>query len=190
MHTAAHAGSDGQPTDAARPDVVIYPSKGKLVLSLLGALAFVAVGVWMIIHGWANQGESFLILAGLLVLAFFGFCAGYALLRLLVPKPSLVIGPHGLLDNASAMGAGFITWDEVAWIKPYQFQGQTFLGIVPRDLQAVLKRQSAMTRKAMEMNVSMNAAPINIPQSILPMRVEALAQLIAERYRVHVAREA
>jgi hypothetical protein len=104
----------------------------------------------------------------------------------LLPEPSLVVGPDGLLDNASVTCAGFISWEDVEVVFPYRFQRQWFLGMIPRDLEAILARQPLFKRKAMTWNIALGAAPINVPQNILPMPVEALARIIAERYPVHV----
>lgn len=167
--------------------IVIYPSRGKLALFLAGALAFVAVGVWMVAVSWTEEPEAlFLPILGAVCILFFGYGAYYLLRRLVVREPSLIIGADGLLDHASATGVGFLAWDEIEVIVPYRFQNQRFLGIFPLDLEAVLRRQPALKQKAMKMNMALGAAPVNIPENILPMRVDALARMIAERYQVHV----
>ncbi len=85
-------------------DIVIFPSRKKLVLMAVGAFVFIAIGVFII-----RKPETFWIvrvLGGYLGVAFFGICLGYAIFRLIKPKPSLVINDEGVFDNASAVGAG------------------------------------------------------------------------------------
>jgi hypothetical protein len=65
-------------------EVRIYPSRRALLLHLLGALAFVLVGLW--IRG----------IIGSIAICFFGLCAVYLLFRLVVRRPALVIGQDGI----------------------------------------------------------------------------------------------
>jgi len=110
-------------------DIVIFPSRKKLVLIAVGAFVFIAIGVFII-----RKPEIFWIvrvLGGYLGVAFSGICLGYAIFRLIKPKPSLVINDEGVFDNASAVGAGMLKWSEIDEVKISSFMGQRFLSTSP-----------------------------------------------------------
>jgi hypothetical protein len=106
---------------------------------------------------------------------FFGVCAGFALYRLILPCPALVVDNEGIIDRASALAVGFISWDEIKRIMPYTYMGQAMLGIEPKDLSTVLARQGWLKRCLIRMNLRLGCAAINIPQVILPITIDELA---------------
>jgi len=160
-------------------DIVIFPSRKKLALLALGALAFVAAGVFIITEPsmpWVIQ-----LLGGYLGVGFFGICLGYAALRLVRPVPSLVISKDGVFENASAIGAGMLRWSEIADVKIYSFMNQRFLGIVPKNLDEVLQRQNTVKRWLMRVNRGLVEAPFNVPESALPVTLEEILSQISAR---------
>lgn len=64
--------------------------------------------------------------------------------RLLMPKPAVVISDAGIFDNASAVGAGMLKWEEIADVFACDFMGQRWLGIIPMNEEVILGRQSRL----------------------------------------------
>ncbi len=160
-------------------DIVIFPSRKKLVLLAIMAIVFVALGVWII-----KKPETYWlirVLGGYLGVAFFSFCLGYALLRLIKPKPSLVINDEGVFDNASAVGAGMLKWSEIAEVKISSFMGQRFLSIVPNNPEEILQRQSIIKRWLMTANRGLVDSPFNVPETALTLKLEEVLSLIDAR---------
>jgi hypothetical protein len=89
--------------------------------------------------------------------------------------------PGGIFDNASLLGVGFITWNEIAEVGEYRFKNQVFVGIVPKDLDALLARLPAWKGRTIRANVLLGAAPVNIPQVGLPMKASELLEEIEMR---------
>jgi hypothetical protein len=148
----------------------------------LGSALFVAAGVWLI-SLWINSGGSvFMGVVGVASILFFGFCCAYAIRRLIRPSPAVVIDRHGILDCASAVAVGFIAWEDVAELREYRFSNQTFLGIVPKNLDELAARQPAWKRRAIRANCALGAAPVNIPQTMLPMKVQDLLREVKSRF--------
>lgn len=81
---------------------VVYHSKARLILVILGALMFVVVGYWFV-----SGGARTLQVIGWLSIVFFGACGLYAVWRLLRPTPAVVVSAQGIVDNATANSAGW-----------------------------------------------------------------------------------
>lgn len=168
-------------------EIVIYPSRAKMALALLGSMALVAGGIWIGASGMAREiATERVILASYIGVPFFAVCGLYAAYRLAVRRPALVIDASGITDAASAAGAGHLRWDEIDRLVRYESSGQRMLGIVPRDLDGFLARQSVRRRWLARINTASGFAPLNIPQVGLSMPVDELAHILHTRYGVEV----
>src|SRR6266478_418847 len=153
-------------------DIVIYPSKKKMVLSAFGALGFVALSISGIVFQKELEIPTWVvIIAALLGVPFFGFCFVYLAYRLLNPAPAVIVGRDGILDNASALAAGSIRWDEIEDIIIELFEGQKFLGIILTHPDALIARQTSAKALALKANRHLMKATVNIPQVALPISV-------------------
>ena len=165
-------------------EVVIYPKKLKLLAIAIGALLFVILGFYFA----QNRVEmglplDVIIITSYVGIPFSGLCLVYAIYRLLMPKPAVVISDEGIFDNASAVGAGMLKWEEIADVFAYDFMGQRMLGIIPVHEEVVLRRQSRLKRVMAKMNKGIAPAPFNIPQTVLPISVDELLSRVEERRR-------
>ena len=165
-----------------RNELVIPASRAKLTGVAFGAACFVVAGAWLV--SLAPREGPIVATIGGASIVFFGLCGAYAIRRIFRPTPAVVINGEGILDNASALGVGLVRWDEIAELQEYEFNGQTFLGVVPKDLDRLLANQPAWKRSAIRANLALGAAPINIPQVLLPLRVSELLREIRLRYPV------
>ena len=116
-------------------------------------------------------------------ISFFGLYLVYAVSRLLFPKPSIVISRDGILDNASALSAGLLKWEEIAEIAPYKIGGYPALVIFPVDEEAVIARQPYIKRLLFKISRGLTEATFNIPQVGLTISVDELYRMIEERRR-------
>jgi hypothetical protein len=103
--------------------------------------------------------------------------------HLLFVGPAVVINSKGIVDNSSGVSVGFIAWDEIEEIREYSFQDQTFLGITLKDVNKVVARQPKWRRSVIRANLKLGAAPVNIPQSVLGVKVSDLVREIQDRFR-------
>ena len=175
-----------KPSTTNDPDrIVIYPSRGKTALVLLGAIGFVVVCAWLLSLGVRRVGVEGLV-ASLVGVPFFGVCGLYAAYRLVHRRPAVEIDRMGIVDGASALGVGRLLWDEVDHVQLYEFWGQPMLGIIPRELELFLSRQHPLRRSITKLNLRLGFAPVNVPQVILPMKLAELADLLRARYGVRV----
>src|SRR5262245_38170615 len=94
--------------------LLIYPSRVKTFLVLLGSIVFVVLGVWIAESGIA-RGPAALegFIASYVGIPFFSACGLYAAYRLLRRRPALEIDWMGITDAASALGVGRLSWEEI-----------------------------------------------------------------------------
>jgi hypothetical protein len=93
------------------------------------------------------------------------------------------IAVGALVFVAVALGVGFMSWGSIDGLREYRFKNQVFLGIVPKDLDSLIARQSLWKRWAIRANLSLGCDPVNIPQAMLPLRISALLDEIERRFR-------
>ena len=164
------------------PDaIVIYPSKKKLFLMIVGAAVFVGLGVFFLVSPDPEFRDWDVRAAAIASIVFFSFCLAYALWRLASPSPALVIHPSGLFDNASALSAGFLRWDEISSIFVAKIKNQKFLAIAVKDVEALLNRQTGVKAKLMKMNVRLAGSAVCIPANTLPVSLEELIRNIEQK---------
>ena len=130
-------------------DRVIPLSKSKLILTIAGSLLFVAAGVWFLLASddgsligslgrfvppWFVHG------LGLLAALFGAVGVAYGVRKSFDTRPGLTLSAAGLVDNSSAVAAGFIPWSEVRGLDTMQIQSQNIRriaqGETPLDLVA------------------------------------------------------
>ena len=147
-----------------------------------GSLAFVVLGIFLAIQHRIVLNPVEVIIGSYVGVPFFGLCFLYAIYRLLLPKPSVIISSEGLFDNASAIGAGMLRWEEIKEIYLHEYLGQQMLGIVLKDAEPVIARQPSFKRILARMNGSLVGNPFNIAQVSLPISVEEMLEKIEERW--------
>jgi hypothetical protein len=162
-------------------DLVIPVSRLKLLGQFVAGSIFSALGALMMLYpmryGW---WERFI---GLVTAGFFGAVALAIVYRLVRPASAITITAQGITDNASGLSVGLIPWDQVGEVREYRVENQTFLGIYAKDLEALIKKQPRWKRSAIRANLKMGAAPVNIPQSSVGMKIADLVQEIERRRR-------
>jgi hypothetical protein len=156
-------------------EIVIYPSKFKTTLIAIGALSFAIAGIYLGFQGQElGLDICLLIVVSYLGTPFFTIVFIYSLYRLLKPTPAVVINQEGIFDNATAVGAGLLRWEEIAEVFLYEYQGQRMLGIKPVNLDEVLGRQPLLKRLLGRQSRRMVGAPFNIPETTLPVSAKEL----------------
>jgi hypothetical protein len=173
-------------------ETIIELSRAKLARLILGSCAAVATGAWLLSFDMAEieRGRSFGFLnnnpllvygVGLLAVACFGGCGLYGLFKLFDKRPGLVLNSAGLVDNASAVAAGFIPWSEVTGSHVYQMRSARMLIIDVTDPRKYADRGGALKRALNKANLKMGGA-VGIPAGTLKIDFPKLVALF-DRYR-------
>jgi len=163
--------------------LVIPLSKGKVVLGLLGAVAFVAVSVWIWSIADDQTEHSPLIMKAVAIAgsSFFGLCALYGCFKLFDTRPGLIIDDQGIVDNSSAVAAGRILWGEVVTLNV----SKNFITIVVVDPQKFIARGNFLSRMLNAASTKMTGSPINIPSNSLGLKFDDLAQALTVAFGKH-----
>ena len=162
-------------------------SKSKLVLMLIGALAFVAIGFWFVIAPpkidnsyWGHPIKLAIIGYGSIL--FFGLCAILFMRKLPDTKPGLIIDSEGLMDNSGGTAAGRILWADIENISVLEIQKQKLIMIEVTNPEDYIGRQRSLwKRKVMQMNYKMYGTPISISANGLKMKFDDLLSALLQR---------
>ena len=166
--------------------LVVRTSLGTMVLGALGAAFFVALGAYLcaVALGLVAVADppasriSFLAV-GAADLLFFGFCLTFCLGRIArFRRPIFEVGPEGILDRASALGAGFVPWEEVEGARVRRCLGPRLLAVEVRDERALLARQGPARRLLMAVNRRILGTPVLVPLGLLAVGEDTLLREI------------
>jgi hypothetical protein len=168
-------------------------SKSKMVLMLIGALAFVAVGFWFVISPptiensyWGSPTK--IAIVGYASIIFFGLCVFVLIKKLPDNKPGLIIDETGLIDNSSGVSAGQILWSDVADISVIEIHRQKLIMLQVTNPQDYIDKQtSVFKRKMMQMNYKMYGTPLSITSNGLKISFDELLSTLTDK--LNVARE-
>jgi len=161
------------------PDaVVLYPSRGKLLLFVVICAAFLAGCFPM----WSDGRYEYQV-AAVLGWVFFGLALLFFITRLVQRVPALIVNQSGIFDKSSGISSYFLRWEEIDSIYISSIGRQRFLSIKLNDPEAFLSRQSAIKAKLMRANIKLVGAPVNISASTLPMKLDELVATIQQKSR-------
>ena len=175
-------------------ETTIELSKTKIALAILGTCVFVAIGVWLLSFDDASirSSRSFRLFLnnpmyvrglGLLSIVLFGTLALFFFKKLFDKRPGLVFSHSGIVDNASAVSAGFIPWSEVIGSEIFEMPQQQMLIIMVRDPQKYVGRGNALKRKLNQANYKMCGSPIAISSNTLKINCSDLRTVFDQYYR-------
>lgn len=171
-------------------ETLIELSKVKLVLLVIGAFLFVAVGIWMLgledkEIASSTRYDDALFLTGLAwtAIGFFGLCALIGIRKLFDQRPGLILSDKGIVDNSSGISAGVIPWEDVSGITQYQLQSQTFVSILVSDPEKYVLKGGLMKQLANRANMKMCGTPLNISSNSLKISHDELFELMSEYYQ-------
>lgn len=134
--------------------IIVNVDRGRLLRRIMLQFVFI-LGLGLgFMFGDILAASPILQLAAGVLLGFFALFALLNIARLLMRRPTLVIGPDGLLDNATLIvtGCGLLRWDEIVAVLDYTFKSgrmnalQHILGVIVTDAVAVRKRQPLLKR--------------------------------------------
>lgn len=169
-------------------------SKIKMILMFIGALAFIAIGMWFIIDPPEMSYRSgrraifgnpdFLFIIGVISILFFGFVAVFIFKKLFDKKAGLIINQKGIVDNSSGLSIGLILWSDIQGIETIKVNNQKFIMLILKNPQNYLdKVTNKLKRKGMEVNCKWYGSPISISANTLQINHKDLYTLLSEKMK-------
>jgi hypothetical protein len=167
---------------------VIALSRAKLMLMIAGSVAFIVVGAWFFL---ASDDGSLItdmrrfvdpwVIHGLgIAAALFGVAGvAWGVAKSFDRKPGLTLSAAGLVDNSSAVAAGFIPWSEVTGLDTLRIQRQRMLVIHVVDPGKYIERGNALKRALNRANAGMCGSPIVISSNALQIPFDELRSAVA-----------
>ena len=155
---------------------VVYHSRPRMKKAAIQNLFFLLLAIFILWHGLEKRGgvRIYDISAAVYLVLVFGPCLLWALKRLRVATPALIIGGEGIFDHSSAIGVGQIAWKDIASAYVRALTSQPYLCLVPRDVKAFLRSQPVWRRLLMLANIKLLGAPIIITALALPISLDEL----------------
>lgn len=163
-------------------------SKGKMFLTFIGALAFIAIGIWFLVKPPQISNPIFgnptlILISGLASILFFGIVAIVILRKFFDKKPGLTISDEGIIDNSSGNSEGIIPWSDITDIEVGQVMSQKFLMIIVKNPQEYInKAKNSLKKNGMKMNYKSYGSPIAISSNTLKMNFQELQDLLNEKF--------
>lgn len=156
-------------------------SKNKIVLSSIGSLVFVIMGIWFIIDFAAMQTRfpPFLIrLAGFVTVLFFGGTFAFSIKKFFDKKPGLIIDEKGIIDNTSGVSIGLIEWKSITGFRSKQIMSTRILLIDTNDPEKFVAKASGLKARIMRTNYNMYGTPLAIGSTTLKYNFDDLETLL------------
>ena len=174
------------------PSPVSIPfSKGKIFIWLIGALAFVTAGCWLLINPPRSGNALFdnpwltkTVRAASFI--FFGIALYFFIRKLMATGPGLVIDDTGIEDFSMAASASKIYWKDIEAIEVLTIKSQPLILFKVNNPQAYIDGQSnKFKRKMLELNYKWYGAPVGISANGLNISFEELLQLVSENFEAY-----
>lgn len=165
----------------------LYENKKKYGLYLACSLAFVAIGIWMLIEppfrlslfGLVSVRGTW---AGILNIALFGAATFIFVRKLLRRLPLLVLDDRGITDYSRRASGLEVPWDLLCGADLFKVGRQSFLALQSHDGNAFVEAQSGHNgRRGMRMSFRMYGSPVVIAVSMLQCKPEELLAEICSR---------
>jgi len=168
--------------------ITVYPRRRRLILSCVVQAAILA-GIVCVFAFVRTSDPRIWISLGLLVCVLIPVFLA-TLYRLAIRKPSLVVGPDGILDSGTILwsGVGLLRWDEILAVYPTMRSSgwvkQHFLDIMVADLPTIRRRLPLLKRVALRSTFS-GMSQLLVAQMMLETPVDDLAQQVDQYVESH-----
>ena len=171
--------------------IEIYSSKKKSLMLLIGSMAFVVLGFWLLIEadnltGGRARSPIFTRGIGIASILFFGLGIFIGIKRLVKSEITLIIDSIGLNVNPKKSLTEFIKWNDINGFEEIKIQSSRIVIIGVKNPEYWLEKEtSGFRRKLMQFNISNYSSPFNIAASGLDISSEKLIETLNNYYDRH-----
>jgi len=171
--------------DPAQIDVPLC--RGKILLLLVVALMFIALGFWLWKSEEADQRRDpiFTKAVSVACIGFFGSCAIMGLVKLFDPRPGLSIDQRGITDNSSGFSFGFLKWEDIVEVDVTRVKATKILLIYVSNPQYNLCKMNPVKRWVLYASQKMYGTPFSISSNTLSVDFSTLVSIVKSGLSKH-----
>jgi hypothetical protein len=169
---------------------IIESSKTKVIVMVIGALLFVALGVWMstldadYIESQGRFNNPTVVRGvGIAAVVFFSLCAVLGTKLLFRTKPGLILSSKGIVDDSSGVAAGHIPWSDIVGFSIYEIHKQKMLVVKVVDPEKYIAVGGAIKQALHRANYKLCGSPIAIASNTLKIGFDELTTLVNEYHK-------
>lgn len=161
-------------------------SKRKLRRNLVTCVAFVLLGLWLVIYRPEIDNpvlNSPVVIYGVggMSILFFGLGLYFYLRKVADTKPAIIIDDRGITDNSSAFPLGFVPWQDIRRLATVTVARQRFLVIGLGNPQTYIEREKGLKKTTLEYNYRSYGSPFILSANGLACTLEELEAAIEQR---------
>lgn len=159
-------------------------SKFKIILLLLGALAFVVLGVQFALHpeDWLTSkisNTTIVQIIGIVAALFFGVISLFIGRKLFDTKIGLRIDDEGITDNTNATSVGLIEWKDIEGFKVVEIASTKIIILrIYNKKKYISRAKSKLAKRAMKSNDKSYGSPISIISNSLKIKFKELEKIL------------
>jgi len=165
-------------------ETIIKLSKTKAILLILGSLAFVGVGIYLVyldpvqIENHTRFNNPLLVHGiGWVCIVIFGLSGLYHIRKLFDKKPGLILNSTGIIDNSSGIAAGLIPWNDIKGFSIYEVNKQKMLVISLNNPNKYIEMGNLFKRSLNKANYKMCGSPLSITPNSLQINFDELLEV-------------
>ncbi|WP_298346985.1 STM3941 family protein [uncultured Algibacter sp.] len=167
-------------------EIKVPLSKTKIILLMIGALAFVIGGAWGIIDperfASIRYPKNTVFISGIAGVLFFGLCFIFIAKKVFSGKAGLTINDDGIIDNSNATSVGLIEWEDITGIKSWGTGSAKVIVVLTSEPEKYIERsKNIISKKAMKANNRIYGSPLSIISNSLKINFSELEKLILEQ---------
>ena len=167
----------------SKKEIRIPLSKFKLILLILGSIAFVATSAFILLNPNADLGRRYppfvLKIVSIIGVLFFGATGIIGIRKLFQNTPGLILNEKGISDESSGVSIGLIKKEDIIAVRKHQVMSTKFLLIDVKNPEAYIELgKNAATKKLLKMNFNQYGTPISINSNALKIKFDELEKLI------------
>ena len=172
--------------------VEIYSSKKKSIMLLIGSIAFVVLGFWLLLEAdnlTGSRASNPIFTRGIAIVSiiFFGLGIFAGIKRLIKSEIYLIINSEGINVNPKKSLTEFIKWSEIEGFEEIKIQSTRIIIIGVKNPEYWLNKEtSTLRKKLMRFNITNYNSPFNIAAAGLDISSDKLGETLnnyLDRYK-------
>lgn len=171
-------------------EIKIPYSRTKIGLVFLGAMSFVAIGIFTILSedgltSIVYRSEFMNKSMAIIGLIFFGTIAFTVPFFVLKKHPAIIINDKGITDHSNLSSIGLIDWSDIKGIRIEKVEKTSFILIdTDKPEKYIGKAKSSFKRKLLKANNKKYGTPLSIATPIAGVKFKDLEKMILESFKI------